>query len=387
MVEYIQKGDTMDSQRAGRTIMQVEGYKAFVPNPLPPSNPPLQRDDAMEVLLEEAAHKISDLNGITRILPNPELFVDMFVRKESLLSSQIEGTQASFADAMAEHPSTDDQREVSNYVRALNVGLERLRELPLCLRLIREIHAELLKTGRGSDKQPGTFRQSQNWIGPPGCTLRTAAYVPPAPGDLMNALADLERFFHDDAPLAPLIKIALIHAQFETIHPFLDGNGRVGRLLITFWLVQHGILKRPVLYLSLFFKRHRAEYYDRLNAVRTQGAWEEWVRFFLRGVAEASHESISAAERILTLHRRLTQQLDDNPITRHDRQILDQLFAYPIATTASLVRRLNGRCSQPTVGKALQTLAQRGILEHNGNRRNIVYRFSPYLAILEEGTE
>lgn len=377
----------MDSQRAGRMIMQLEGYKAFVPNPLPPGDPPLQRDNEMESLLEAAAHQISDLNGITRILPNPELFVDMFVRKESLLSSQIEGTQASFAEVVAENPSTDDQREVSNYVQALNHGLRRLHELPLCLRLIREIHGVLLASGRGSDKQPGEFRRSQNWIGAQGCTLKTAVYVPPAPGDLDKALADLERFLHDETPLAPLIKIALVHAQFETIHPFLDGNGRVGRLLITFWLVQQGILSRPVLYLSLYFKRHRAEYYDRLNAVRTQGAWEAWVRFFLKGVADASKEAVGAAERILALHRQLTQQLDDKPICRHDRQILDQLFAQPITTQTALMQRLNGRASLPTIGRMLQELVKRGILERDDKRRNATYQFTPYLSILEEGTE
>lgn len=376
----------MDSQRAGRMVMQLEGYRAFVPNPLPPCDPPLQKDNEMEVLLEEAAHQISDLNGITRILPNPELFVDMFVRKESLLSSQIEGTQASFVDVVTETPVTDDQREVSNYVRALTYGIRRIQEFPLCLRLIREIHGILLATGRGSDKLPGEFRQSQNWIGPAGCTLETAAYVPPSPRDLTQALSDLEHFFHDEAPMAPLIKIALIHAQFETIHPFLDGNGRVGRLLITFWLVQHAILKRPVLYLSLYFKRHRTEYYNRLNAVRTEGAWEAWVRFFLKGVAEASREGVNAAERILALHQTLTQQLDDNPICRQDRQILDHLFAQPLTTQTALWRRLGGRVSLPTVNKALRQLTQRGILVNDGNRRNATYRFAPYLDILEEGT-
>lgn len=376
----------MESQRAGRMVMQLEGYRAFVPNPLPPSEPPLQKDNEMEALLEEAAHQISDLNGITRILPNPDLFVDMFVRKESLLSSQIEGTQASFADVVAEAPVTDDLREVSNYVQALTYGIRRIQEFPLCLRLIREIHGILLATGRGSDKLPGEFRQSQNWIGPPGCTLETAAYVPPAPRDLTQALVDLERFFHDEAPMAPLIKIALIHAQFETIHPFLDGNGRVGRLLITFWLVRHGILRRPVLYLSLYFKRHRAEYYDRLNAVRTEGAWEAWVRFFLKGVAEASREGVDAAERILALYQTLARQLDDDPICRQDRQILDHLFAQPLTTQTALWRRLGGRVSLPTVNKALRLLTQRGVLEHDGSRRNATYRFAPYLDILEEGT-
>ena len=186
--------------------------------------------------------------------------------------------------------------------------------------------------------------------------------------------------------MAPLIKIALIHAQFETIHPFLDGNGRVGRLLITFWLVQHAILKRPVLYLSLYFKRHRTEYYNRLNAVRTEGAWEAWVRFFLKGVAEASREGVDAAERILALHQTLTQQLDDNPICRQDRQILDHLFAQPLTTQTALWRRLGGRVSLPTVNKALRQLTQRGILVNDGNRRNATYRFAPYLDILEEGT-
>lgn len=376
----------MVSQRAGRPGIQSGGVSAFIPNPLPPTNPPLELDGEMVMLLAEAERQLGTLNGLTTILPNPDLFVDMFVRKESLLSSQIEGTQASFSDVVSDDPVTEDQIEVSNYVQAMRHGLSRLKELPLCLRLICEIHGKLLATGRGSARNPGAFRDGQNWIGPANCTIEQATYVPPPVPVLKEALNDLEAFFHDETPFAPLLKIALIHAQFETIHPFWDGNGRVGRLLITFWLMQQKILDRPLLYLSLSFKRHRMEYYDRLNAIRLDGAWEAWVKFFLRCVAESSREAIDAARRILALQQKLVEELDTNPVGRHGRQILEALFAQPSSTRTKIAKALGGTLSSPTVGEALEKFVSRGILTRSEGKRNVVYTFVPYLAILEEGT-
>lgn len=273
----------MIPNRAGFFMQQPAGYKSFVPSPLPP-DPPIQIDAEMFQLLSDADRKLGRLDGITEILPNPQLFVNMYVLKEAVLSSQIEGTQASFSDVLGkvEDENDLDIGEVSNYADAMYYGLERLGSFPMSLRLIREIHAKLLKSGRGSDRSPGEFRSTQNWIGPPGCTLSNAIFIPPAPADMDKSLSDLELYFHDDTVLPVLIKIALIHAQFETIHPFLDGNGRVGRLLITFWLCQQRVLNQPLLYLSYYFKENRTEYYDRLMAVRYEGDWEGWIKFFLK---------------------------------------------------------------------------------------------------------
>ncbi|MGH7863193.1 MAG: Fic family protein, partial [Candidatus Dormibacteraceae bacterium] len=299
--------------RSGRLILQPAGYRAFIPNPLPP-DPPLALDDEILDLLSRADLALGRLDGSTEILPNPDMFVAMYVQQEAVLSSQIEGTQASLVDVL-EYQTTatrrklpEDVGEVVNYVAAMNHGIARLTELPLSLRLIREIHAKLLSGVRGADRDPGEFRRSQNWIGAAGVSLDQAYYVPPPPVDMEQALGDLEKFLHDPRPVPPLVRCGLAHAQFETIHPFLDGNGRVGRLLITFLLVQQGVLRRPLLYLSLYFKQHRNEYYDRLQAIRTQGDWEAWLRFFLRGVGEVATQATETARKILRLreeHRRL----------------------------------------------------------------------------------
>src|SRR6202167_5455629 len=274
--------------RAGKYVKQLDGYRAFIPAPLPPV-PPLEMDRELTRLLSEADHALGRLNGVTSILPNPDLFVSMYVRHEAVLSSQIEGTQSTLVDVLQfeidangnEHPK--DVEEVVNYVRAMNYGLKRLDELPLSLRLIREIHGKLLEGVRGANRTPGEFRTSQNWIGPANCTLTTATFVPPPPHEMHQALDNLERFLHETTSFPALIHCGLAHAQFETVHPFLDGNGRVGRLLITFLLCQRGVLQRPLLYLSHYLKGRRAEYYDRLMAIRNDGDWEGWLRFFLRG--------------------------------------------------------------------------------------------------------
>jgi Fic family protein len=292
--------------RAGVYRRQSSGYRAFIPAPLPPK-PPVRIDGALQALLSRADLALGRLAGSIETLPNPDLFVLMYVRKEAVLSSQIEGTQSSLADVLAAEAKVfdpaqpHDVAEVLNYVAAMNHGLARLDTLPVSVRLIREIHARLLDGVRGSRLTPGELRTSQNWIGPAGCTLRDATFVPPPPADVPEALGALEHFLHGPDTLPLLVKIGLAHAQFETIHPFLDGNGRVGRLLITFLLCEKQVLSKPVLYLSHYFKRHRQSYYEHLQAVRDAGAFEAWLEFFLTGVIDVSLEAAATARRILLL--------------------------------------------------------------------------------------
>ncbi len=273
------------SSRAGRYVTQANGYRAFIPAPLPPS-PPIRVTGELQVLLSQADRALGRLDGSIQTLPNPDLFVFMYIRKEAVLSSQIEGTQSSLQDLLAAEAKIfslnqpKDVDEVLNYVNAMNRGLERLDELPVSTRLIREIHEALLQGVRGSRLSPGKLRTSQNWIGPAGCTLTDATFIPPPHYEIPQKLAELETFLHTDTMLPLLIKIGLVHAQFETIHPFLDGNSRVGRLLITLLLCERKILQKPVLYLSWFFKRHHQQYYEKLQSVRDAGEWEQWLVFF-----------------------------------------------------------------------------------------------------------
>ena len=373
--------------------MKGNGFNTFVPNKLPP-DPPIQFDAEMQSLLSLADRKLGRLDGITQILPNPDLFVAMYVRKEAVLSSQIEGTQASFADVLsAEYNQVEDQRrddigEISNYVSAMNWGLERLDDFPLSLRLIREIHQKLLQNTRGSHRNPGEFRTSQNWIGPAGCTLKDATFVPPSVPDMEKALGDLENYIYEDDQMPALVKIALIHAQFETIHPFLDGNGRMGRLLITFWLCQQEILTKPLLYLSYFFKQNRAEYYDRLMDVRKKGKWEEWIKFFLRGVAETSDESTKSAKEILELQKRCSDiLLRKEGNNSHYQMLLNDLFEKPFIQRNDVMTVLN--VSNPTAGAIIDVFCDSKILYDLTPRRsrNKLYAFSEYINILNKGTE
>lgn len=315
----------------------------------------------------------------------------MFIRKEAVLSSQIEGTQSSLqnllaAEAQLNDPdSPADVSEVVNDVRAMHHGLARLTELPVSVRLIREIHAELMRGGRGGNLTPGELRTSQNWIGPGGCTLREATFVPPPPHEVPQALSDLERFLHDEAPLPPLVRIGLAHAHFETIHPFLDGNGRVGRLLIAFLLTEKRLLARPVLYLSHFFKRHRALYYDRLQAVRDDGDWEAWLDFFLRGVIEVSREATETAAAILRTREqyraRITDELGRGAANGH--RIMGRLFDNPIVTVA-IVRAWLG-ITPAGANTLVNRLTEIGVLrEITGYARNRRFRFDPYLRLFEE---
>ena len=378
------------NERAGRYIQQPTGYKAFKPNPLPPM-PEIAIDSEMLALLSKADRSLGRLDGVTQTLPNPDLFVTMYVKKEALLSSQIEGTQASLAEVLeAEEAQTIDAREVTNYVRAMNYGMECLESFPLSLRLICEIHAQLLASGRGSERTPGEFRRTQNWIGPTGCTLADASYVPPAIDDMKEALSDLERYIHADDGLPPLVKIALIHAQFETIHPFIDGNGRMGRLLITFWLYQQDILHQPLLYLSYYFKRNRTEYYDRLMKVRFEGNWEGWIKFFLRGIIEISEESTESAKRIDALRIGKTTAIDslEGAAATNARRLLDQLFITPTVTRAKVAEALG--VSAPTAGALIRRFEDElGILADATPhlQRGKSYTFREYMDILEVGTD
>ncbi len=374
--------------RAGRYVKQLEGYRAFIPAPLPP-DPPVMMDAELLRLLSNADRALGRLDGATSILPNPNLFVAMYVRQEAVLSSQIEGTQSTLEDVLqfeidtgrADRPK--DIEEVVNYVRAMRYGLDRLPEFPLCLRLIREIHAELLEGVRGSHRTPGEFRTSQNWIGPPGCTLAAASFVPPPVHEMHQALNNFEMFLHEATSVPVLIHCGLAHAQFETIHPFLDGNGRVGRLLVTFLLCQQGILHQPLLYLSHYLKAHRAEYYDRLTAIRTEGNWEGWLKFFLRGVFEVSQAATTTARAILDLreaHRQaITQKAGGSA---NGLILLDYLFEQPMTMVRLVERQLH--CAYATAGKLVDQLVDLGLLrETTGGQRNRVFRYEPYLALFE----
>ncbi len=323
--------------RAGRYVNQSAGYRAFYPSPLPP-DPSVKVEGALQTLLSQADRALGRLDGSITTLPNPDLFVMMYVRKEAVLSSQIEGTQSSLQDLLAAEAKVlsdttpRDVNEVINYVRAMNHGLARLKDLPVSVRLIREIHAILLEKVRGHHATPGELRRSQNWIGPSGCTLAEATFVPPPPNIVPEALGQWEKFLHSDDELPILIKIGLSHAQFETIHPFLDGNGRLGRLLITFLLTERGVLQKPVLYLSHYFKRYRQAYYDHLQNVRDNGDWESWLAFFLRGVAEVSNEAAQTARKILQLresHRlAITDRLGRAAGNGH--KVLEHLYKHPV---------------------------------------------------------
>lgn len=377
--------------RAGRFITQLKGYKAFQPTPLPPE-PPLVQDEELTYLLGKATHAVGKLSGLSAIIPDPDLFVYLHVRKEALLSSQIEGTQCSLEDILnpdaepiSDTSKPQDIEEVSNYVKALNQGLARVADLPVSTRLIKEIHLTLMQGVRGSGKTPGEFRRSQNWIGRPGATLMTAEFVPPPPEDVDQLMSKLEKFAHHADRMPPLIKVALFHAQFETIHPFLDGNGRLGRLLITFLLVHWQVLDRPLLYISYYFKAHRTEYYARLMDIRLRGDWEAWIKFFLRAVhesAEMGTQSATEIHQLIITDRFRVQAKDVSPTTL---KVYEQFCREPILTNPILVTRL--KSSKPTVQRALEYLQKHGIIrEVSGKQRRRRYAYQAYLDILTRDT-
>ncbi len=381
-----------EATRLGRlveTSVGGETVRAFVPPPLPP-NPPV---DILGLLnrLGAAERALGRLDGITVLLPRHDLFLYMYVRKEAVLSSQIEGTQSTLGDLLRFETEAqtgepiDDIREVSNYVDAMMYGIDRLAHLPLSLRLIREMHARLLQSGRGGTKNPGEFRRSQNWIG--GTRPDNALFVPPPPGELDACLDAFERFMHEnESQLPALIKAGLLHVQFETIHPFLDGNGRIGRLLVTLYLCIHDVPRKPLLYLSLYLKTHRADYYRLLQEVRERGAWEAWLEFFLDGVAETANQAFDAATRIVDLFKRDRERITADSERAGSALRLHELLQHnPYATANSLVARTG--LTAPTVNAALADLERLGIVaEVTGRRRGRVFGYRAYLDILNEGT-
>ncbi len=372
------------------TTLAGEPVKAFVPPALPPVDLDLS---GLHQHLDRANQALGRLDGLTVLLPDVRFLLYLYVRKEALVSSQIEGTQSSFVDVLRfenKVPTAvpkEDVEEVSNYVAAMQHGLRRLQKgFPLSLRLIREIHAILLKGGRGANKTPGEFRRSQNWIG--GTRPGNASFVPPPPTEMMEALDRLERFLHDDKHGLPLlVEAGLVHVQFESIHPFLDGNGRLGRLLITLLLCAKGALKQPLLYLSLYFKKHRSQYYDHLQRIRTEGAWEEWLRFFLEGTALTAQEAAETATRILDLFSK-----DREKIQKLGRPAISALRVHeymqrkPIANIGVIAKAL--KLSIPTVTVALKHLVRIGIVEEvTGKKRDRLFTYSRYFNIVSEGTE
>lgn len=369
-----------------------EPFQAFIPQRLPPE-PPLQLNADLQDLSERANRALGRLDGITTLLPEPSLFLYLYIRKEALLSSQIEGTQSSFSDLLLyeneEAPGVplDDVQVVSHYVAALNHGLSRLREgFPLCIRLLCEIHKVLLQEGRGSDQAPGEVRRSQNWVD--GTRPGNAIFVPPPPQEVSSCLGDLENFIHDKTERTPvLIKAAITHVQFETIHPFLDGNGRLGRLLITFLLCAEGALTEPLLYLSLYFKLHRRLYYDLLQQVRTKGDWEAWLRFFLEGVIETAEQASSTARRILSLFDKDRQCIENIGRAAGSALRLHQLMRKkPLFSITRAANDLG--LTRPTITSSLKHLEELGIVEElTGRRRDRTFVYIEYLNILNEGIE
>jgi Fic family protein len=369
-----------------------EDVRAFIPNPLPPQ-PPLELTGARQRLLEQATLALGRLDSITTQLPDPQLFLYAYVRREAVLSSQIEGTQSSLSDLLlfelAEAPGVpfDDVVEVSDYVSALEHGIARIGEgFPLSNRLIREIHEKLLSRGRGSERQPGEFRRSQNWIG--GTRPGNAHFVPPPPAFVDEAMSALERIFHETDPSYPvLVTAALAHAQFETIHPFLDGNGRVGRLLIPLLLFDAGVLQQPLLYVSLYLKQHRDEYYRLLDRVRVTGDWEAWLDFFLEGVAATATGAVETALRLVSLFNEDAARVQSAGRTAATMlRVLRALHERPVLTLNEVSRRTG--LSFPTVAKGMTALVAVGVArELTGHRRNRVFAYDRYLAVLGEGTE
>ncbi|HEY3739898.1 MAG TPA: Fic family protein [Bryobacteraceae bacterium] len=379
------------NQRLGTYFVTSEGgetVRSFIPPPLPP-NPHLRLEPFLR-LLEQANQALGRLDGLSAFVSVP-LFLYNYVRKEAVLSSQIEGTQSSLSDLLlfegAESPGvpTEDVQEVSNYLRALDHGLERMKDLPLSLRLIREIHGKLLAKGRGSDKDPGEFRRSQNWIG--GTRPGNAAFVPPPAHRVLECMGQLELFLHEERPDLPLlVKAAIAHVQFESIHPFLDGNGRVGRLLITLLLVSGGAIRRPILYLSLYFKENRDRYYELLNQVRSTGDWEGWIEFFLIGVRDTATQAIAAADRILALIEEDRRQISTIRTPPSVILVFQQVQRNPILSVQQASKGTG--VSFPTASRAFEALKELGIVgEITGKARGRLYTYTRYLDLLSEGTQ
>ena len=380
------------TNRAGTLVSNLSGemaYESFRPAPLPP-NPPIEISGELLTKLIDANKKIATLEGLSSRIPNMGLFVSMYVRKEALLSSQIEGTQCTLEDILnplMEDNTNRDVSDVVNYIRATEFALERLKTLPLCNRLIKETHAVLLESVRGQEKNPGEFRYSQNWIGGQGSTIKNARYIPPNPDDMLTAMSDLEKYINSDDTLDPLIQAALIHYQFETTHPFLDGNGRVGRLLITLFLMEKGILSTPALYISYYLKMNRIEYYDRMTQVRRTGDYEQWITFFLQAFADSAEDAIHTIDRLTALHDKSTKLFDT--LTKRQRTSVLKVFSYlesnPIIDIQKTATTLE--MSYNTVAKVVSILIDNGILtQTDKSGKAKIYSYTEYLDILRKDT-
>ena len=380
------------TNRAGTFVSNLSGemaYESFRPAPLPP-NPPIEVSGELLTKLIDANKKIATLEGLSSRIPNMGLFVSMYVRKEALLSSQIEGTQCTLEDILnplIEENTNRDVSDVVNYIRATEFALERLKTLPLCNRLIKETHAVLLESVRGQEKNPGEFRYSQNWIGGQGSTLKNARYIPPNPEDMLTAMSELEKYINSDDTLDPLIQAALIHYQFETTHPFLDGNGRVGRLLITLFLMEKGILSTPALYISYYLKMNRIEYYDRMTQVRRTGDYEQWISFFLQAFADSAEDAIHTIDRLTALHDKSTKLFDS--LTKRQRTSVLKVFSYlesnPIIDIQKTATTLE--MSYNTVSKVVSILIEDGILKQTDKSGKAkIYSYTEYLDILRKDT-
>lgn len=380
------------NNRAGCFITNLSGemaYQSFRPNPLPPE-PPIEMSNEMIAKLVDANRKLATLDGLSSRIPNMDLFVSMYVRKEALLSSQIEGTQCTLDDILnpfAEENTNLNVSDVVNYIRAEEFAINRLQTLPLCNRLIKETHAVLMEGVRGQEKNPGEFRYSQNWIGGQGSTLRNARYIPPNPEDMINAMSDLEKYMNGEDSLDPLIQAALIHYQFETTHPFLDGNGRVGRLLITLFLMEKKILSTPSLYISYFLKMNRIEYYDRMTQVRKTGDYEQWVLFFLQALSDSAEDAIQTIDRLAEIHNRNVQKF--NSMTKRQQTNAINFLIYleknPIIDIQKTAAALN--LSYNTVAKSVALFVDNGILQQTEKSgRSKIYSYVDYLAVLRKGT-
>ena len=377
--------------RAGIYVDNLTGeatYQSFKPNPLPPM-PEIEMDEEIIKLLVDANKQLVKLDTASQLISNADLFISMYVRKEALISSQIEGTQCTLDDVLdpeVEANANLDVSDVINYVKATQYALKRLERLPLCCRLIREIHEVLMENVRGQDKTPGEFRHSQNWIGPANCSLKDARYIPPNVEDMQNAMSDLEKYINENTDYDPLIRVALIHYQFETIHPFLDGNGRIGRLLILLYLMEQGLLAKPVIYISYFLKKNQIEYYDRISEVRRSGNFEQWIRFFLEAVSKAASDSLEAISQLSDLHDKNVEKLPKTSRSKDNlRAVFDYIEQYPIIDIKRTAKELE--ISYNTVATAVKKLVELGILQETTNTaRNRVFAYEEYLEILRKDT-
>jgi Fic family protein len=377
--------------RSGELKINLTGelqYKSFLPKPLPPS-PSIELDEDAIQLLSKANRSVGILEGISRQVPNIDLFVSMYVRKEALLSSQIEGTQATLDDILdpnIEENTNQNVADVINYIKASKYASLRLGELPICNRLLQETHGILMEEVRGSEKNPGEFRSSQNWIGPAGSTLKDARYIPPNPEDMLEAMSTLEKFVNAEDELDPLIKIALIHYQFETVHPFLDGNGRIGRLLISLFLIEKKLLTYETLYISYFLKRNRIEYYDRLTEVRTKGNYEQWIKFFLLATYESAQDAITTIDALIKLHNKNFEAVSNTgKASKTIIKVFNYLEGSPIVDIKKTSVEL--KISFNAASNAVNTLVELGILRQTENvRRSRVFAYEDYLRILRKDT-